>query len=59
MFNPSTVNWKRTVARPDQMLHSGTLLDLLPGPNGEKQRGLNILDIPMGGSNIAKPAQYR
>jgi hypothetical protein len=41
------------------MLHSGTLLDLLPGPKGEKQRGLNVLDIPMGGSNITKPVQYR
>jgi hypothetical protein len=50
MFNPSTVNCKRTVARPDQMLHSGTLLDLLPSPKGKKQRGLNVLAIPMGGS---------
>jgi hypothetical protein len=34
-------------------------LDILPGLDGDSKRGLEIHDIPMGGSNIGKPPLYR
>ena len=41
------------------MLHRGTLQDLLESDDGRTCRGLNILDLPMGGAPIPMPPQYR
>jgi hypothetical protein len=52
--NPLKVN-KRT----NSDLHAGSLLDLLPGSDGKPVRGLSIVNIPMGGSNVPKPPLHR
>lgn len=40
------------------MLHKGTLFDLVDHRDEDKRRGLNVLDLPMGGTPIPTPPQY-
>jgi hypothetical protein len=52
------VSSKRTIKDPDSILHFGTLQDLLrTGPNSVHD-GLNVLDLPMGGTVLPPPPQY-
>jgi len=53
-----TVNFDKSMTFPDRTHCAGTLLDLLPGPDGNLRRGLNVARIPMGGSNVPKPPLY-
>jgi hypothetical protein len=38
---------------------TGRLQDLLPGPDGKSKRGLSVVEIPMGGSNVPNPPLHR
>jgi hypothetical protein len=59
LIDPLLVNPLKSERNSQKILHRGSLLDLLPGPDGKPVRGLNILDISMGGSNVPKPPLYR
>lgn len=53
------VNFDKSATFPSRMQAPGRLQDLLPGPDGKSKRGLSVVEISMGGSNVPKPPLHR